>query len=38
MQNEGGINFNLIPEATVVESALHQVIKRKEEGWSYIRI
>jgi len=38
IQKEGKVKFNLIPEATVVESALHQVIKRKEEGWSYIRI
>lgn len=38
IQKEGKIKFNLIPQARVVESALHQVIKRKEEGWSYIRI
>ena len=38
MQIEDKVKFNLIPQAQVVESALHQVIKRKEEGWSYIRI
>lgn len=38
MQIDNNIQFNLIPEAKVVKSALRQVIKRKEEGWSYIRI
>jgi intracellular sulfur oxidation DsrE/DsrF family protein len=38
IQADKNIKFNLIPEAKVVKSALRQVIKRKEEGWSYIRI
>lgn len=35
---EKGIDIDLIPEAQVVESAMHQVIKRQQEGWSYINI
>ena len=38
IQSEKNSKFNLIPEAKTVRSALHQVIKRKEAGWSYIRI
>lgn len=28
----------LLPKTTVVSSALNQVVKRKKEGWTYIRI
>ena len=35
---EKGIDIRLVPEARVVESAMHQVIKRQREGWSYLRI
>ncbi len=35
---EKGIDIKLIPEVKVVESAIHQVIKRQKEGWSYLRI
>ncbi len=35
---EKGIDIRLVPEAQVVESAMHQVIKRQREGWSYLRI
>ncbi|MCG6885948.1 MAG: DsrE family protein [Proteobacteria bacterium] len=35
---EKGIDIQLIPEAGTVPSAMHEVIKRQEEGWSYINI
>ncbi len=35
---EKGINLKLVPEATTVNSALHHVIQRQKEGWSYINI
>ncbi len=33
-----GIKLDLIPKATVVRSALGEVLKRQHEGWTYIRI
>jgi len=38
LQSEKGVQLDLVPEATVVESAMNQVIKRQQEGWAYIRI
>ncbi len=38
LKTEKGIDVKLVPEARVVTSALKQIIERKEEGWSYIRI
>ncbi|MFV2061258.1 MAG: hypothetical protein ACC653_11295 [Gammaproteobacteria bacterium] len=35
---EKGIDLKLVPEATTVNSALHHVIQRQKEGWSYINI
>jgi intracellular sulfur oxidation DsrE/DsrF family protein len=35
---EHGVAIQLIPEATTVPSAMHEVIKRQQEGWSYINI
>ena len=38
LKAEKGVQLDLVPEATVVESAMNQVIKRQQEGWAYIRI
>lgn len=38
LKAETGVQLDLVPEAQVVESAMHQVIKRQQEGWAYIRI
>ncbi|HEB59596.1 MAG TPA: hypothetical protein ENJ01_10260 [Gammaproteobacteria bacterium] len=38
LKKEKGIDVTLLPEAEVVTSALKQIIRRKEDGWSYIRI
>jgi hypothetical protein len=38
LKTEKGVHLDLVPEATVVESAMNQVIKRQQEGWAYIRI
>lgn len=38
LKKEKGIDVSLLPEAEVVTSALKQIIRRKEDGWSYIRI
>ena len=38
LKTEKGVQLDLVPEATVVESAMNQVIKRQQEGWAYIRI
>jgi intracellular sulfur oxidation DsrE/DsrF family protein len=38
LKAEKGVSLDLVPEATVVESAMNQVIKRQQEGWAYIRI
>jgi intracellular sulfur oxidation DsrE/DsrF family protein len=35
---EKGINLKLIPEAQKVGSAIHHLIQRQKEGWSYIHI
>lgn len=35
---EKGINLKLVPQAGIVDSALHHVIQRQKEGWSYISI
>ena len=38
LKKDKGIELDLVPEASVVESAMNQVIKRQQEGWAYIRI
>ena len=38
LKEDKGIELDLVPEASVVESAMNQVIKRQQEGWAYIRI
>jgi len=38
LKKDKGVDLDLVPEATVVESAMNQVIKRQQEGWAYIRI
>jgi len=38
LQVTKGIKLDLIPKATVVRSALGEVLKRQHEGWTYIRI
>ena len=38
LKKDKGVELDLVPEATVVESAMNQVIKRQQEGWAYIRI
>ena len=38
LKAEKGIDVTLLPEAEVVSSALKQIMRRKEDGWSYIRI
>ncbi len=38
LQITKGIKLDLIPKATVVRSALGEVLKRQHEGWTYIRI
>ena len=38
LKKDKGIDLDLVPEASVVESAMNQVIKRQQEGWAYIRI
>ena len=38
LKKDKGIELDLLPEASVVESAMNQVIKRQQEGWAYIRI
>ena len=38
LKTEKGVQLDLVPEASVVESAMNQVIKRQQEGWAYIRI
>ncbi|MFV1985225.1 MAG: hypothetical protein ACC657_16880 [Thiohalomonadales bacterium] len=38
LQVEKGIRLKLIPQAATVNSALHHVIQRQKEGWSYINI
>jgi len=35
---EKGVKLELIPSATVVNSALGEVLERQREGWTYIRI
>jgi len=37
-QARNGRPLQLIPEAGTVPSAMHEVIKRQQEGWSYINI
>jgi intracellular sulfur oxidation DsrE/DsrF family protein len=38
IKSETGKNINLIPDANVVRSAIHQVGKRQKQGWTYIHI
>ena len=38
LKKDKGVELDLVPEASVVESAMNQVIKRQQEGWAYIRI
>ena len=33
-----GFEFPIMPRATVVRSSINEVIKRQQEGWTYIRI
>ncbi len=38
LKEDKGIELDLVPEARVVDSAMHQVIRRQKEGWAYLRI
>jgi len=38
LQTEKGLSLELIPDATVVNSALGEVLNRQREGWTYIPI
>lgn len=38
IQHEQGKKFNLLPNTSVVTSAINQIVKRQQGGWSYIRI
>lgn len=35
---EQGIEVQLLPEAQVIDSGVHHVVKRQKQGWSYIRV
>jgi|GEM_PF-287334 len=37
-RQRNGKDIELIPEAGTVRSAMHEVIKRQQEGWAYINI
>lgn len=38
IQNTKGKKLNLLPNINVVPSAINQMVKRQQNGWSYIRI
>ena len=38
IKKETGKSVALIPDTQVVRSAIHQVVKRQKEGWTYIKI
>lgn len=38
VQREQGKKLDLLPNTNVVSSAINQVVKRQQNGWSYIRI
>lgn len=38
IQHKQGKKLNLLPNTNVVSSAINQIVKRQQSGWSYIRI
>lgn len=38
VQREQGKKLKLLPNTNVVSSAVNQIVKRQQNGWSYIRI
>lgn len=38
IQHKQGKKLNLLPNTSVVSSAINQMVKRQQSGWSYIRI
>lgn len=38
IQHKQGKKLNLLPNTNVVSSAINQMVKRQQSGWSYIRI
>jgi len=38
IEKRSGAKFNLLPDTSTVPSALGKVIKRKQQGWTYIKI
>lgn len=38
LRTEKGITVDLLPDTVVVPSALQEILRRQQEGWTYIRI
>ncbi|MDH5573576.1 MAG: hypothetical protein OEY89_17560 [Gammaproteobacteria bacterium] len=38
LENEQGFSFPIMSNATVVSSSINELIKRQQEGWTYIQI